>query len=327
MKGILLLPLVLLLTLFTSCVSQQKFSDLENVKNRLERQLADAEAARQNCSNDNAALNADLAKNKQQIAQLQTDLERSKQQYSDLDRTNRDLLERYDRMLAQNRQLLETTSGENSQLAARLSEQQQEVAQREKQLLELQGQLATEKQQQVALQRALEVREARVAELESAIAEKEARLKSIREGVNQALRGFTEADLTVREQNGKVYVSLSQNLLFPSGSKTINAQGKRAIAQLASVLKDNEDINITVEGHTDTDGDAAFNWDLSVGRATSVVKELTQNGVAPTRVIASGRGQFFPVGSNATAAGKALNHRTEIILTPKLEVLYNLLGE
>ncbi|MCB0638841.1 MAG: OmpA family protein, partial [Lewinella sp.] len=91
-------------------------------------------------------------------------------------------------------------------------------------------------------------------------------------------------------------------------------------------LVNNPDINITVEGHTDTDGEADFNWDLSVGRATAVVKVLTANGVAPERIIASGRGEFFPVASNNTSAGKAQNRRTEIILTPRLDVLYDLLG-
>jgi chemotaxis protein MotB len=115
--------------------------------------------------------------------------------------------------------------------------------------------------------------------------------------------------------------------LFASGSKTINTQGRQAIKQLAGVLNVNPDINITVEGHTDTDGEAAFNWDLSVGRATTIVKELTTNGVAPERVIAAGRGEYFPVAPNTTAQGKAQNRRTEIILTPKLDVLYDLLGQ
>lgn len=162
--------------------------------------------------------------------------------------------------------------------------------------------------------------------MEKAIADKEARLRTIRDRFNQALLGFSEADLAC-EKNGKVYVSLSQNLLFASGSKTINNQGKQAIAQLATVLKANKDINITVEGHTDTDGEAAFNWDLSVGRATTVVKELAINGVAAERIIAAGRGEFYPIATNDTAAGKAQNRRTEIILTPKLEGLYELIGE
>jgi chemotaxis protein MotB len=304
---------MLLLVLLTSCVSQQKYTDLETAKNRLSQRLSETETNLDSYQNQSAKLQSQLTAEQEQRQQLAADLERSRQRYAELDATNRDLLARYDRILEQNRTTLAAAGNENATLTARLNEKEQELDQRQRELQRLQQELVT--------------REARVAELEKAIADKEARLRTIRERVNQALLGFSEADLTVREKNGKVYVSLSQNLLFASGSKTINAQGKQAIAQLATVLKANKDINITVEGHTDTDGEAAFNWDLSVGRATTVVKELTINGVAAERIIAAGRGQFYPVAANTTAAGKAQNRRTEIILTPKLEGLYDLIGE
>lgn len=304
---------MLLLVLLTSCVSQQKYTDLETAQSRLSQRLGETETELDSYRNQSAKLQAQLTAEQEQRQQLTTDLERSRQRYAELDATNRDLLARYDRILEQNRTTLEAAGNENATLTARLNEKEQELDQRQRELQRLQQELQT--------------REARVAELEKAIADKETRLRAIRERVNQALLGFSEADLTVQEKNGKVYVSLSQNLLFASGSKTINAQGKQAIAQLATVLKANKDINITVEGHTDTDGDAAFNWDLSVGRATTVVKELTTNGVAADRIIASGRGQFYPIAANTTAAGKAQNRRTEIILTPKLEGLYELIGE
>jgi chemotaxis protein MotB len=304
---------MLLLVFLTSCVSQQKYTDLESAKNRLSQRLGETETDLESYRNQSAKLQNELTAEQAQRQQVAADLERSRQRYAELDATNRDLLARYDRILEQNRTTLAAAGDENATLTARLNEKELQLDQRQR---ELQG-----------LQQELVAREARVAELEKAIADKEARIRTIRERVNQALLGFSEADLTVREQNGKVYVSLSQNLLFASGSKTINAQGKQAIAQLATVLKANKDINITVEGHTDTDGEAAFNWDLSVGRATTVVKELTTNGVAAERIIAAGRGQFYPIAANSTAAGKAQNRRTEIILTPKLEGLFELIGE
>lgn len=313
MRTSLLFLNMLLLLFLTSCVSQQKYTDLEAAKNRLSQRLSETETNLNSFQNQSAKLQAELTAEQEQRQQLATDLERSRQRYAELDATNRDLLARYDRILEQNRNTLAAAGNENATLTARLNEKEQELDQRQRELQRLQQELVT--------------REARVAELEKAIADKEARLRTIRERVNQALLGFSEADLTVQEKNGKVYVSLSQNLLFASGSKTINAQGKQAIAQLATVLKANKDINITVEGHTDTDGDAAFNWDLSVGRATTVVKELTINGVAADRIIAAGRGQFYPIAANTTAAGKAQNRRTEIILTPKLEGLFDLIGE
>ncbi|WP_020535099.1 OmpA family protein [Lewinella cohaerens] len=318
---------MLLLVFLTSCVSQQKYTDLEIAKNRLSQRLNETEAELDSYRNQSAKLQSQLTAEQEQRQQVATDLERSRQRYAELDATNRDLLARYDRILEQNRTTLAAAGDENASLNARLNEKEQELNQRQKELQGLQQQLSDEEENQQRLQQELVAREARVAELEKAIADKEARLRTIRDRVNQALLGFSEADLTVREKNGKVYVSLSQNLLFASGSKTINNQGKQAIAQLATVLKANKDINITVEGHTDTDGEAAFNWDLSVGRATTVVKELAINGVAAERIIAAGRGEFYPIATNDTAAGKAQNRRTEIILTPKLEGLYELIGE
>jgi chemotaxis protein MotB len=324
-KAIVLLAL--LVPMLNSCVSARKYEEMEAWKDRLARENLQTEQDLQSSRQLAAELREEVGTLEKRLRELSEDLTRSRQQYTELDRANRDLIDRYDRIVAQNQQMLENVSGEKAELTALLNQKEQELNRREREQQLLQAELAQQQANQDNLQRELAAREARVAELEKAIADKEARLRTIRERVNQALRGFSEAELTVREQNGKVYVSLSQNLLFASGSKTINRQGKQAIAQLATVLNANPDINITVEGHTDTDGEAAFNWDLSVGRATTVVKELTTNGVDPKRIIASGRGEFFPVATNETSVGKALNRRTEIILTPRLEGLYELLGE
>ncbi|MBK7870628.1 MAG: OmpA family protein [Saprospiraceae bacterium] len=150
-------------------------------------------------------------------------------------------------------------------------------------------------------------------------------IQNLRTTVSGALTGFSDTDLTVEEKNGRLYVSLSQELLFRSGSDNVESKGRQALKQLADVLKKNPEIDITVEGHTDDVGNAASNWDLSVMRATSVVKVLTTYGIEPERVTASGRGLYAPIASNATATGKAQNRRTEIILSPKLDQLYQLL--
>ena len=318
MTRLILASLVLLIGL-TSCVPVRKYEELQARTTGLEsdfnRATEDLKASRAEI----AALKERLGDADRRAAQLEQDLATNKQRYDELDRTNRDLMTRYDRILQQNQQMLETASGEKQQLTSQLTLKEQELARRERELTENQARLTQ-------LERDLETRSARVAELESAIGEKDARLRTLRETVNNALRGFSAADLTVEERNGRVYVSLSQNLLFPSGSKTINQQGKNAISRLAQVLNSKPDINIMVEGHTDSDGDDALNWDLSVGRASTVVKELTRGGVDPKRVTAAGRGEYFPVASNSTATGKAQNRRTEIILTPKLDVLYDLIG-
>ncbi len=304
--------------ILTSCVPTRKYEDLQMSNRRL------AEEFRQN-TEDLKTTRAGLTDVQQQLTTLKAerqqtldDLATARQRYTELDRTNRDLLDRYDRLLAENSRQLQVAGGTNQELTTRVAAQQEELARRERELQTNQARLSE-------LERELQVREARVAELTAAINEKDARLKAIKSQVDAALRGFSAADLTVEERNGRIYVSLSQNLLFPSGSKTLNAQGKNALSKLAGALKSNQQINITVEGHTDTDGDAALNWDLSVGRATTVVKELTANGVDPKRVTAAGRGEFFPVADNTSAAGKARNRRTEIILTPQLDALYNLI--
>lgn len=328
-----LLILIITISSFSSCVSFRKFEDLERAKSSLDIKYSEAQDKLAANKKEIADLKERLVNLEEQNTTLTSDLTRSKEQYATLDATNRDLLDRYDRMLSQSEKVLNESSSEKANLTQQLALKQNELDRRERDLQKLEAAIAEKEKdtEQLSkdleqLQKDLEAREKRVQELESAIAEKDAKLKALRDKVNQALLDFSASDLTVREENGKVYVSLSQNLLFKSGSKTINSEGKNAIRKLGAVLKGNPDIAVMVEGHTDTDGDENFNWDLSVGRATSVVKELTGAGVAPQKLTAAGRGEFFPVASNDTAEGKAQNRRTEIILTPNLDALYEIIN-
>ena len=142
---------------------------------------------------------------------------------------------------------------------------------------------------------------------------------------------FKENDLTVKVKNGKVYVSLAEQLLFGSGSIEVDQKGVGALQQLAKALKDQRDINIMVEGHTDNvpiSKKSAYmqdNWDLSVMRATSITKILVKGGVAPKQIVAAGKGEFSPLMSNDTPQNKQKNRRTEIIITPDLDELFKLL--
>ena len=171
----------------------------------------------------------------------------------------------------------------------------------------------------------------RIRELEKVLEEKDQAVKNLKSKVSAALLNFKENDLTVEVKNGKVYVSLAEQLLFGSGSIKIDQKGVTALQQLAGVLKENQDINIVVEGHTDnvpvskTSQYMKDNWDLSVMRATSIVAILTQSGVAPGRITASGRGEHIPITSHDTADDRKKNRRTEIILTPKLDELFQIL--
>jgi chemotaxis protein MotB len=169
----------------------------------------------------------------------------------------------------------------------------------------------------------------RLAQLQSLMDQQKRAIQDIRKKMTDALVGFNSKDLTVAIKNGKVYVSLSENLLFPSGSASVNPKGKEALGKLATVLNTNPDITVDIEGHTDSvpiRGKYQDNWALSVARSTAIVRILTADyQVDPVRVEASGHSQYDPVQSNSTPDGRALNRRTEIILSPKLDELYKLL--
>ena len=148
--------------------------------------------------------------------------------------------------------------------------------------------------------------------------------------IKKALTGFTSDELTVEMKDGKVYVSLSEKLLFKSGSAVVDKKGKEALAMVGEVLAKQPEIDIMVEGHTDNvplKGQVIKdNWDLSVLRATSITRILTQDyKVSPKQVIPSGRADNFPIADNTTAEGRAKNRRTDIILAPKISELVKII--
>jgi chemotaxis protein MotB len=199
------------------------------------------------------------------------------------------------------------------------------LQQKEQQLQQQQETFNLQRSELIAKQKQLESEEAATrAQLEA----KERELEAVRTSVTKALTGFADKGLKVETKEGKVYVSMENKLLFPSASWTVSKDGINAIKELAKVLEQDTTLNIMVEGHTDNDayrGNTAVkdNWDLSVMRATSIVKLLLQHGPAinPARVEACGHGEFAPKVSNDTPEGKATNRRTEIILTPNLDKL------
>lgn len=177
----------------------------------------------------------------------------------------------------------------------------------------------------------LSEREETIRQLRGVIDEQNARVKSLLDNVKSALTGFSSDELTVREEGGKVYVAMSDKLLFESGSATVNEMGKSALGKLAGVLNRQTDIDVFIEGHTDSVPirTAVFkdNWDLSVIRATSVVRILTETyAVNPLQIQPCGRGEFKPVDTNKSTEGRARNRRTEIIIAPKLDKLYELIS-
>jgi chemotaxis protein MotB len=175
-------------------------------------------------------------------------------------------------------------------------------------------------------------REKSLREMQKVIARQDSITQRLNDILRNALLGFNSDELSVEIRNGKVYVSMSDKLLFKSGSAAVEAKGKEAIKLLGEVLVKNQDIDILIEGHTDNvpikTANYKDNWDLSVARATSIVRILTDDHkVTPTRLTASGKGEFLPRESNDTAEGRARNRRTEIILSPKLDEIMQLLNK
>lgn len=176
----------------------------------------------------------------------------------------------------------------------------------------------------------LEAREKRLAELQGIINKQDSLLNALNNTVKRALLAFKSDEISVEMKNGKVYVSLSDKLLFKSGSAAIEDKGLEAIKTLADVLNKNPDIDVLIEGHTDNipikTAKYEDNWALSADRALSIVRLLsTEHGVNPKRLEAAGRAEFYPKASNETVEGRAKNRRTEIILSPKLDELYKLI--
>ncbi len=223
----------------------------------------------------------------------------------------------YDLLLQKNKELLEGSERDTKNLTGQLFITQKDLQMREDSLNKMSAELAA--------------KERRLGELQNILDRKDSTVNALKKIVTDALVGFNNNGLTVEMRNGKVYVSMDESLLFASGSSKIDIKGAEAIKKLAQVLAENPDINVMVEGHTDDvpmkgSGDIKDNWDLSVMRATTVAKLLISSAnVNPTRITASGHGEFLPIATGKTPEARKKNRRTEIILTPKLDELFKVI--
>jgi chemotaxis protein MotB len=303
--------------MFSSCVSTKQFTDVQDkLKNatqenevlkqsnrRLETANRELESANRQLTEKNKDLNA-------QLEEALYNLNAQKQKYSGLEIDMQNL----------NRQLDILKTGSSSEIELLMEELQ--AARRDLNLREDRLREA---------EKELEDRNARLIELQEVLAQKDQAVKDLREKVMRALTGFTDNGLTVHEKNGKVYVSMDEKLLFKTGQWDVDPNGQRALRDLSKLLAENPDINIMVEGHTDDvpmhgSGEVKDNWDLSVMRATAVTKILTQNQqLDPERIIAAGRSEYVPLVPEKTPEARQMNRRTEIILTPKLDELLEIL--
>ena len=291
-------------------VTKQELQELREENAELVRQgqamtvaLSDMTAARQECEATVASINRSYA-----ALQLRYDttMENYMQQ---LTGKNRDLT-KVNKMLEQR-----TYELNEKEKAVKEQEQKMRAQQRD-----LEEQLSALAKSELAANEELEV--------------KQRELENLRASIQKALVGFADMGLDVQVKDGRVYVSMADKLLFASGSWEVSAKGVEALKSLAKVLENNPDLNVVVEGHTDNDayhGSTAVkdNWDLSVMRATAIVKLLLKQGpkIDPARVEAAGHAEYAPKVKNNSAANKAINRRTEIILAPRLKEIISLIGE
>ncbi|MFC6997468.1 OmpA family protein [Rufibacter roseus] len=311
-------------SLLGSCTTTKKYNDLLAQKVNLEREKAECEATLAQTTLERSDLSkqvADLSEVRQRLAadtaQLGSAYRKTQSLYGELSNT-------YDKLIKNHDKLLANSALETSKLS-------KDLARREDEMKKLNETLTKNRSQLDQLSSDLQAREQRLNELERILAEKDKAVDALRNKVSNALLGFNSKDLSVDVRNGKVYVSLSEQLLFKSGSTKVDAKGQDALRKLASALKDQEDVNVLVEGHTDdvpisrgTQG-MQDNWDLSVLRATEITRILANAGLPGTKITPSGRADNVPLDPAKTAEARQKNRRTEIILTPKLDELFKIL--
>lgn len=319
-----LIFLLLVAVSMSSClVSKKKFKDeqLRNMSLRKENeQLVDD-------LNKLKGLKSDLEKAQSELAEQNEQLKKEKddcaEKLSDLELKYKQLNNLYEDQVDQNKALTNNSSAERQKLLKELDDKQKQLFEREKTL-------DNQKADLDKLTNRLAEKEKRVKELEDLIAQKDAAVNALRKSIEDALLGFDKNELSVTMKDGKIYVSLSEKLLFQSGSTEVDKKGKDALNKLAKVLEKQNDITIMVEGHTDNipikTAAIKDNWDLSVLRATSIVRILTvDNKVDPIKVLPAGKGEFVPVASNSTKEDRAKNRRTEIVLSPNLDKIFKIL--
>lgn len=308
-----------------SCVTQKKYNDLFN---KYMNTQVDNASLNKNIDSIQQALLQERANLSQSIAQMKADsmnlvnlLDNMKSEIDALNKAKQNLEAESAEKLNQANLENQKTNAELIQLQMSLEQQKLMLDKKEKELALLASNLSSQ-QEKIDL-------------LEKLLNEQKTQSELLKNNILKAMTNIDAGDLEVTTKDGKVYVMLSNKLMFASGSTVVESKGIEALGKLASVLQKNPDIMINVEGHTDnvkylsaTTGCIQDNWDLSLMRASSVLHILTDKyKVNPSQIFASGKGEYSPKVPNTTAENKAQNRRTEIILTPKTDKLLELLGE
>jgi chemotaxis protein MotB len=325
------LALSMVLSIY-SCVPQRQMQEEQAKRKNCEAELASLKSNTEGCEAKLKEISRSLDDNQRMVSGLVKDTSilgvsyrATTSRYDKLNLINEELLKKYNQLLEGNRDDTKKINGE-------LQITQEQVLKKQDELKHLETELNAQKKELDLLNAELKKREARVNELEAILKSKDDAVNNLKKTLSDALLGFEGKGLTITQKNGKVYVSMDESLLFASGSTSVEAKGIEALKKVAKVLEQNEDINVLIEGHTDDvpmvgKGEIKDNWDLSVMRATSIVKIITRNSkVDPKRLTAAGRGEYVPLDSVKSVEARKKNRRTEIILTPKLDELFKVLN-
>jgi chemotaxis protein MotB len=327
------LGIISIIMLYVSCVSAKKYGSLQDKSRQF---MTERDAFK----SDNIGLEMQNKELEAKIATLEKEIGTVKQDLTAAQSARDRAAEDYNRISAkyselQNAQedLVKGNVKETQKLLAELQAAQENLQKKEDLLHQLGQTLDSKKASLDELTFELEKRNARLAELEKILNAQKKIVEDLKAKVSEALLGFENNGLTVTMKNGKVYVSLDEKLLFKSASYDIDVNGRNALKKLAGVLEKNPGIQITIEGHTDNvpynpGGQLKDNWDLSVKRATTVVRVLIEgSNIDAKRLTASGRSEYLPVDDRNTSDARQKNRRTEIILTPDLTELYRLIDK
>jgi chemotaxis protein MotB len=334
-RSILYIPgFLALIVLSVSCVSGKKFSSLQDTSRQFMNERDAFKTDNIGLEMENKELKAKIAALGKQVGSAEHDISAAQNERDKaVDDYNRISL-KYTELQNSQEDLIKGNVKETQKLLTQLQEAQANLQKKEDLLRQISANLDTKKASLDELTFELEKRNARLAELERILDAQKKIVQDLKSKVSEALLGFENNGLTVTMKNGKVYVSLDEKLLFKTASWDIDGNGKNALKKLAGVLEKNPDIQVTIEGHSDNvpynpgNSQLKDNWDLSVKRATTVIRVLLEGTrIDAKRLTAAGRSQYLPVDDRNTDDARQKNRRTEIVLTPDLTELYNLINK
>jgi len=325
---------LLLIVISMSCVPAKKYKSLQSTSRQYMLERDNFRKENLNLSMSVRELQSKVESLEKETAELKADLALAGKDRDRLREEYNILSSRYNDLEKAQEELIRGNVSETRKLLTELQEAQENLRQKEEILRQLEQTLDMKKTSLDELTFELDKRNARMAELEKILDAQKRIAQELKNKVSEALTGFENNGLTVTNKDGKVYVSLDEKLLFKSGSWEIDANGRNALRKLATVLEKNPGIQILIEGHTDNvpynpgSGQLRDNWDLSVKRATTVVRVLLEgSSIAPERLTAGGRSEYVPVDPLNTAEARQKNRRTEIVLTPDLTELYGIINQ